>query len=105
MDIKDSTFEQETKEGISVIDFWAEWCGPCRAIAPAIEELSKSYENTGVKILKANVDECSELSTKFGIRSIPTIVVLKDGVEVARHNGSGPIKDKVEEMVNKAKTL
>lgn len=105
MNISDSTFEQETKEGISVIDFWAEWCGPCRAISSTIEELSKSYEGSGVKILKANVDECSELSTKFGIRSIPTLVTLKDGKEVARHTGSGPIKEKIEEMISKAKSI
>lgn len=105
MNILDSTFEQETKEGISVIDFWADWCGPCRAISPVIEELSKFYEGTGVKILKANVDECSELSTKFGIRSIPTIITLKDGKEVARYNGSGQIKEKIEEMINKAKSI
>lgn len=103
MNILDSTFEEETKEGISIIDFWAEWCGPCRAIAPLIEELGKSYEGTGVKILKANVDECPELSIKFGIRSIPTIVALKDGKEIDRHNGSGQIKEKIQEMINKAK--
>jgi len=103
MNITDATFEQETKEGISVIDFWAEWCGPCKAIIPIIDELATSYEGSGVKVLKANIDECSETPIKFGIRSVPTIVVLKDGVEIGRHVGTGPIKEKVEELVNKAK--
>jgi len=102
MEIKDTTFEQETKDCISVIDFWAEWCGPCRTLSPIIDELSKSYEGTGVKILKANVDECSELTSKFGIRSIPTIVVLKNGIEEGRINGaSGSVAKQIEELVNK----
>ncbi|HUS50499.1 MAG TPA: thioredoxin domain-containing protein, partial [Candidatus Paceibacterota bacterium] len=69
---------------------------------PIIDELSKSYEGTGVKILKANVDECSELTSKFGIRSIPTIVVLKNGIEEGRINGaSGSVAKQIEELVNK----
>jgi thioredoxin 1 len=103
MNITDSTFEEETKTGISVIDFWAEWCGPCRAIAPVIDELEKKYKEEGIKVLKVNVDECSELSAKFSIRSIPTIVVLKDGKEITRQTGSGPVAQKVEEMIALAK--
>ena len=88
-----------------VVDFWAEWCGPCRTISPIIDEIGKSYEGSGVKVFKANVDECSELSTKFGIRSIPTIVVLKNGIEEGRINGaSGSLAQKIEELVNKAKS-
>lgn len=103
MNTTDLTFNEDTKEGISIIDFWAEWCGPCRAIAPVIDELTKQFEGTDVKILKANVDECSGLSTQFTIRTIPTIVALKDGKEVARHTGSGPIKEKIEEMIKTAR--
>jgi thioredoxin 1 len=104
MKITDLTFEEETKSGISVIDFWAEWCGPCRTISPIIDGLVESYKEKGVKIFKLNVDESSETTSKFNIRSIPTIVVLKDGVEVGRHTGSGPIVQKIEELVTKAKS-
>ena len=65
-----------------VIDFWAEWCGPCRAIGPIIEELAGEYAGK-VEIGKCNVDEVNELSVKFGIRSIPTVIFLKPGGELA----------------------
>lgn len=103
MNITDSTFEEATKTGISVVDFWAEWCGPCRVIAPIIDKLEEKYKEEGIKVLKVNVDECSELSVKFGIRSIPTIVVLKDGKEITRQTGSGPVEQKIKEMVELAK--
>lgn len=103
MNITDLTFEEETKAGISVVDFWAEWCGPCRAIAPVIEELEIKYKEEGIKVLKVNVDESKESTSKFNIRTIPTIIVLKDGKEIARQTGSGPVAQKVEEMVNQAK--
>ena len=72
-------------------------------IAPIIDDLEKKYKESGVKILKVNVDECSELSIKFGIRSIPTFITLKDGKEIDRCTGSGPVAQKIEEMVSKAK--
>jgi thioredoxin 1 len=103
MNLTDLTFEEETKLGISIIDFWAPWCSPCRTIAPLIDELEKKYKEEGIKVLKSNVDECPELSTKFSIRSIPTIVVLRDGKEIARQTGTGPVAQKIEEMVLKAK--
>jgi len=104
MKVTDLTFEEETKSGISVIDFWAEWCGPCKTISPIIDSLVEPYKEKGVKILKLNVDECPDIPAKFNIRSIPTIVVLKDGIEVGRHTGSGPIAQKIEELVTKAKS-
>jgi len=63
-------------EGLVMIDFWAEWCGPCRAVAPVLEELSAE---TGVPLLKVNVDENSGLAARYGIRSIPTILFVEDG--------------------------
>ncbi|HMQ61749.1 MAG TPA: thioredoxin [Flavilitoribacter sp.] len=72
--------------GVTVVDFWAEWCGPCRAISPIIEELSKEYDGKAM-IGKVNVDDNPEISYKYGIRNIPTILILKDGEVVERHIG------------------
>jgi thioredoxin 1 len=75
-----STWQSEVA-GSSIpvlVDFWAEWCGPCRAIAPTLEELGKEMEGR-LKIVKVNVDESPDLATQFGIRSIPTLLVIKGG--------------------------
>ena len=76
----DATFDQDVLKasGPVVVDFWAEWCGPCRMIAPALEEISKSL-NGKVKIVKLNVDENPNTAAKFGIMSIPTLMLFKDG--------------------------
>ena len=85
-------------EGVAVIDFWAEWCGPCRMIAPIIEELSSEYDGKAL-IGKVNVDDNPEVAMKYGIRSIPTILILKDGEVVEQHVGTTSKKqlaDKIE---------
>ena len=74
---KDS-FEETIREGVTLIDFWAPWCGPCRMITPVIEELAEEYEGKA-KICKVNTDEEQEIAIQFGIRSIPTILFFKDG--------------------------
>jgi thioredoxin 1 len=72
-----------------LVDFWAEWCGPCRMIAPVVEELSKEYEGKAI-IGKVNVDENSEISAKYGIRNIPTLLFFKNGEVVDKHVGVAP---------------
>ncbi len=84
----DANFQETAIEnsGISVVDFWAEWCGPCRMITPIIEELSTEYEGKAV-IGKLNIDTNKGVSMKYGIRSIPTILILKNGEVVEKHVG------------------
>jgi len=71
-------FEATISEGVTLVDFWAPWCGPCRMIAPVIEELAEDYDGKA-KICKVNTDEEQDIAIKFGIRSIPTIMFFKDG--------------------------
>ena len=71
---------------ISLVDFWAEWCGPCKAITPIIEELATAYSGKAV-VGKLNVDNNPETAMKYGVRSIPTIIILKDGEIVDKHVG------------------
>lgn len=71
-------FEEITKEGVVLLDFWAVWCGPCRLIAPVIEDLAGQF-NGKAKICKIDTDSEKELTTKFSIRSIPTLIYMKDG--------------------------
>lgn len=81
IEVGSSNFEETVKEGVSMVDFWAPWCGPCRMIAPVIEELASDYEGKA-KICKVNTDEEQDLAVKYGIRSIPTIIFFKDGEQV-----------------------
>jgi thioredoxin 1 len=79
LQITDASFKELIATGKPVVvDFWAEWCGPCRMIGPVVEELAKEYEGK-VIIGKINIDENSEVTDEFGIRSIPTILYFKDG--------------------------
>ncbi len=78
-------FKEEVMNGTAVVDFWASWCGPCRMLAPVIEELAE--ERPDVKFFKVNVDEESDLAAAFGISSIPTVIRFDDGKIVARHLG------------------
>ena len=88
-ELTDSNFQTNVmeKEGVTVIDFWAEWCGPCRMISPIIEELSKEYDGKAL-VGKVNVDHNPEISMKYGIRSIPTVLILKNGEVVDKHIGT-----------------
>lgn len=91
LEFTDSNFQTDVLENdkLSVIDFWAEWCGPCRAIGPVIEELSKEYAGR-VNIGKVNVDNNPDISVKYGITSIPAILFIKGGQVVDKQIGAVP---------------
>ena len=77
------------EEKLVMVDFWAEWCGPCRMLGPVIEDLGKQYEGKAL-IGKVNVDEEQELAIRYGVMSIPTVILFKDGKEVDRKVGVMP---------------
>ena len=97
--VSDSTFETEVIKaaGPVVVDFWAEWCGPCRMIAPALEEIAGQMGDK-VKIVKLNVDENPAVAQKYGIMSIPTLMIFKNGELASRQVGAAP-KQKLEQWI------
>jgi len=88
IEFTDANFQETAidTDNVAVVDFWAEWCGPCRMIGPIIEELSKEYAGK-VVVGKVNVDHNPEVSMKYGIRSIPTVLILKNGEVVDKQVG------------------
>ncbi len=102
VEIKSENFDELLKRGEPLmVDFWAEWCGPCRMIAPIIEELSKEYEGR-LTVGKCNVDVERELPSKFAIRNIPTLLFFNGGELVGRHVGAlgrSELKAKIEAFV------
>ena len=84
----DTNFQESAldSKGVAVVDFWAEWCGPCRMITPIIEELAKDFDGKAT-VGKLNVDTNPQVSMKYGVRSIPTILILKDGEVVDKQVG------------------
>ena len=100
--VSDATFESEVLKSAQpvVVDFWAEWCGPCRQIAPALEEIA-GVLGEKVKIVKLNVDENQSTAIKYNVTSIPTLMVFKNGELAARQIGAAP-RAKLEQWINGA---
>ena len=90
-DVSDDNFEQEVLKSTKpvLVDFWAPWCGPCRMVSPIVEELATEYEGK-VEFVKVNTDDNPNTSVKYGIRSIPTLLVFKDGAPVDQVVGAVP---------------
>ena len=100
--VSDASFESDVLKatGPVLVDYWAEWCGPCRMIAPALEEIAGSLGDK-VKILKLNVDENPATAAKYGIMSIPTLMIFKNGEMASRQVGAAP-KQKLEQWITAA---
>lgn len=99
LNVTDQNFKQETSEGVVLADFWAPWCGPCKMIAPVLEELDSDMGDQ-VKIVKLDVDENQETAGQFGVMSIPTLLVFKNGEVVDKVVGFQP-KEALQELLNK----
>lgn len=95
----DKTFASDISEGLVLVDFWATWCGPCKMLAPVLDELDQDMGDK-VKIVKVDVDENPETAAKFGVMSIPTLIVFKDGEQVDKTIGFQP-KEALAELLNK----
>jgi thioredoxin 1 len=101
-ELTQASFQAEVLESTLpvLVDFWAPWCGPCRRIAPLVEELAQQYADR-VKVAKLNVDECQELAGSYGVNAIPTLMIFKNGEVLERFSGI-PAKNRLEDALNAA---
>ena len=86
--LKNKDFDTAIQSGIALVDFYADWCGPCKMMSPIVDEIAD--EHTDVTVAKVNVDESSELASRFGVVSIPTLIIFKNGKESNRIIGARP---------------
>ncbi|HDB6144136.1 TPA: thioredoxin [Staphylococcus aureus] len=97
--VTDADFDSKVESGVQLVDFWATWCGPCKMIAPVLEELAADYEGKA-NILKLDVDENPSTAAKYEVMSIPTLIVFKDGQPVDKVVGFQP-KENLAEVLDK----
>jgi len=102
VEINDASFKSEVTDAPLpvLVDFWAPWCGPCKMIAPVLEELAQEYDGK-IKIVKINIDDNQNTPAQFGVRSIPTLILFKNGNEVEKIIGAQS-KDKLKAMIDSA---
>jgi thioredoxin 1 len=89
VELTTQSFDQAVSKGVTLVDFWAEWCGPCRMIAPLLDELAGEYQGR-VQVVKVNVDNEGDLAARYRVNSIPTLLVIRDGQEKGRLVGVQP---------------
>ena len=99
--VSDQSFDEEVLKSSEpvLVDFHAEWCGPCKAMAPALEEVSAEMAGK-IKVVKVDVDANPEITTKYQIQAMPTLIIIKDGEVVGRHTGALVQKSKLEAWIN-----
>lgn len=97
--LTEATFDQGISKGLTLVDFWAEWCGPCKALGPTIDQIAEDYQEK-VTVAKIDIDANPNIPGKFGIRGIPTVILFKDGAQVDIMVGNSP--QKIREMVENA---
>lgn len=102
LNVTDQNFQQEVEsDGVAMVDFWATWCGPCRIVAPVVEQLAEQYAEKGLKVGKLDVDANPQTAARFGVRSIPTVLFFKNGEVVDRLVGAMPkpyFEEKIEAL-------
>jgi thioredoxin 1 len=101
IELNNDNFDKEISSGVTLVDFWAPWCGPCKLLGPVIDEIGQELEGK-VKIAKLNVDNNQEIAIRYRVMSIPTIIIFKDGKPMSQTIGvvsKKAIKDKIEAVV------
>lgn len=99
VDLTEETFDKGIRNGLTLVDFWAEWCAPCKALGPAIEQLAEEYHDK-LTVAKVDIDANPNIPSKFGIRGIPTVILFRDGAQLDMFVGNSA--QKVREMVERA---